>query len=658
MSSMYLVYSIARYEFKRLSRNNAFRIILTFVTIGIILSNYFLFIEKGVATYIRIPSSIPYFNFLFLNLFQSIIVLMFGTDFLKTDLGCDTSQALYTRPLSNLEYITGKSLGIIAVFVLYDLFIMILTLGINALFIPDTPIAFSAHFLYLILFVIPTLVFTFGLSVFVMVLLRIQNLTIFLLLGYTAISTFYLKNKVYSIFNFTAHYIFEVYSDFIGFGNMKSILMHRGIYFFLGLGFIILSAIIFRRPRQSKQEFALSILTASILICGSVLIGGAYINHFSTGKTLRSNMAVLNNQIGNKKHITVTDCLIDLVHNRYSINVEANITVTNTTDMPLDTFHFSLNPGLDILEITENTIDLLYSRNLHIITINPPTPLQPGDRDTLIIRYQGTINENACYVDIDDTRRTMLYGYSFYNFSKQYGFIQDDYILLTPETLWYPVAGIPFGAIYPKPQKKDFIHFRLSVTTKDHLTAIAQGEMQRTDKNTCIFKPETPLPHMSLVIGKYETHSIVVDDIEYRAYLKPGHDYISPAFTKLRGEKLREWIRSQKNDLERSFGGTYPYNRFSFIEVPVHFFAFNRAWSGESQAFQPEMVLVPEKGSFYGINFEYLINETIESYGDRFTLQEIEESELESFIHYILLSLNYYVDPFLSTLFHKFGDIY
>ena len=49
-----------------------------------------------------------------------------------------------------------------------------------------------------------------------------------------------------------------------------------------------------------------------------------------------------------------------------------------------------------------------------------------------------------------------------------------------------------------------------------------------------------------------------------------------------------------RDNLERNYKLSYPFSRFSIVEVPVQFSTYTRAWSQAQEAVQPEMVLFPE----------------------------------------------------------------
>ncbi len=62
---------------------------------------------------------------------------------------------------------------------------------------------------------------------------------------------------------------------------------------------------------------------------------------------------------------------------------------------------------------------------------------------------------------------------------KKPGIIHPDYMLLTPELNWYPVAGVGFNLETFQPREPDFASFSLTVRTDSALTAIAPGRSDR-----------------------------------------------------------------------------------------------------------------------------------------------------------------------------------
>ncbi len=110
MSFFHNISTVARYEAKTLRRSWFFRlfslgalVILSFLNLG-------LFSPIGNESWalVSIPSSLPLVNLYLLNIGQAIVVIFLAADFLKRDKKLDTNEVLYTRPMSNLEYVLHR----------------------------------------------------------------------------------------------------------------------------------------------------------------------------------------------------------------------------------------------------------------------------------------------------------------------------------------------------------------------------------------------------------------------------------------------------------------------------------------------------------------------------------------------------------------------
>ena len=79
-------------------------------------------------TFRAIAANMPYINVLFINVAQAIIAVFLASDFLKRDKKLDTTEVIYTRPITNGEYVTGKTIGILVLFI--GLVILALVMGL------------------------------------------------------------------------------------------------------------------------------------------------------------------------------------------------------------------------------------------------------------------------------------------------------------------------------------------------------------------------------------------------------------------------------------------------------------------------------------------------------------------------------------------------
>lgn len=601
MFSLYNIRVVARYEMKVLWRSWFFRIFsgialgfITLMTIGILarFSNA-PWALKG------IPSMIPYMNIKLLNVAQAIIAIFLASDFLKRDKKADTTEVVYMRSIDNMDYVFGKTIAVIFMFLALN-FVLLSIAFIIHFFFSDTFFNIYPYLLYPLYISLPTLIFVVGLAYILMLLTRNQAVTTVLLLGYAGTVLFFLRGKVHSFFDFFAFQMPFMFSDITGFGNLKDILLLRGFYVIIGLSFIFLTALYLRRLPQSRWTTQLAAVCAIIGFAISAFMASSYLRSKTSFDAIRTTYRQLNEKYAGFSYVSITNCDLNIQHQGHNITGKAALVFSNTTDQPIREYLFTLNPGLSVTKITrQGKSD--FKQNHHLIFITPEQPLAPGETDSLSIYYEGQIADEFCYLDIDDKTVQQPYRVFFHFLEKRYSFLTPYFVCLTPEATWYPVAGLTYGANYPKLRKKDFINFELTVETDNKLVALSSGELRENEttdnRATYHFVNEHALPQISLIIGKYASKSIEVDSVTYSVYYRPGHDYFSQYFTET-GDTLSALIREERNDFEGKIGLTYPFNRLSLIEVPIQFNAHSRLWTLAQEVVQPEQILVPEFGLY------------------------------------------------------------
>ncbi|MCD6597020.1 MAG: hypothetical protein J7L04_05000, partial [Bacteroidales bacterium] len=587
------IWSVAKYELLTLSRSWFFRIfgLLAFI----VLFFYNLAVQTDVTGFPpwdlnAIPSGIPYTNMLWLNMAQAIIAAFLASDFLKRDKKLDTTEVIYMRSMTNVAYVLGKTLGSFLIFMGINLVILTMAAIFNLLS-HRTGFDFFAYIQYLVLISIPTLVFIMGLSYLLMSFIRNQGITFILLLGYIALTVFYLKGKVYYLFDYMAYNVPMIKSDFTGFGDIYAILIQRGIYLFSGLGFIFLTIVFLKRLPQSRFANQLSLFVGLVAIGFSVYLGFKHVNQFKADQGLRAEIISLNNRLVESPIPQIIRNNIVLQHSGNSINVESTITLKNKNSKALSELIMSLNPGLNIDQVTSEGRDIPFSRDHHIITIKTLGPIASGDSVIYTINYHGSIIESAGYLDITEKERQEATKY----YQNRFGFISPNYVLLTPELNWYPVSGVTFSTSSPAWMHEDFTYFTLEVKTRADLISVSQGQEEKTDEGTR-FVSEYPISKLSLSIGDYAKKSFISDNIEFYLYYKKDHDFFVDALPELK-DTIGIIIAERFKDYERRINMDYPFKRFSLVEVPIQFTSYQHIWSEGFENVQPEMVFFPEMGA-------------------------------------------------------------
>ncbi len=606
MVSFHYIRSIAFYETKTLLRSWFFRIFAIIAIVVLAFFNFGVLIQSGGGAgeweLKGLPSLIPYVNLLLLNVVQAIIAIFLASDFLKRDKKLDTTEVIYVRPMTNGEYVLGKTLGNMFVFIVLNLIVLVIALIFN-LITKNVSVNGLSYLYYFLLISIPTLVFIMGLSFLVMSVIKNQAVTFVVMLGYVAISLFYLKSKFYYLFDYMAYNIPLTFSDFVGFGDVNRILVLRGMYFFLGLSFIFFTIVLLRRLPHSKSTRNFSLVFGSLFLFLGVYLGVSHVSSYNEAENLRQQMMELNDEFIGIRQLDVKKYDIKLEHHGENIICESTLDVRNDRVDAIDKVIFSLNPGLKVSHVTVNGKDQPFNQKLNIVELTGVS-FAPGQEATIRFRYEGGINEAACYLDIDDETREKAYQNFMYQIDKRYAFVTSKYLLLTREADWYPVPGAGFGHKNNQWLTRQFSNFKLDVVVDPGLIAISQGKATQ-ENGHFIFTSSHPQSQISLIVGDYEQKQAKIDGLDFSVYVRKGHDYFSGFFEEIK-DTVPAIIAESLQDFERNVDLYYPFDRFSVVEVPIQFYSYERVLTGAREQMQPGMVLFAEKGvltreaDFYG----------------------------------------------------------
>jgi hypothetical protein len=594
MPFLHNIRTVAQYEAKTLRRSWFFRlfsigalVIFTFMNIG-------LFSPIGDESWelVSISSSVPLINLYLLNIGQAIVVIFLAADFLKRDKKLDTNEVLYTRSMSNFEYVIGKTWGILRLFLGLDIVILAIGLLMNIIS-KSMSIDFMAYISYLLIICVPTIVFSLGLAFVLMSVIRNQAITFLILLGIAALNMFYLWFRMGSIFDYMAFGVPVFKSGVIGFENIGFIVTQRLLYFFLGLTLVLATVLLFKRLPQSKLHRNLTIIFLFIFLAGAGICGFNTYSAYSNGVKDKNKVIETNRQFENENFASITDASIDFIHKGESFKASANLKIINDNREPLDHYLFSLNPSLNVFKITSAGKELNFTKTNHIIDIKPGRILSPGQSDSVVISYEGTINESFCYPNYSDNIKETPYRIAMLNVKKRQSFLKENYVLLTPETHWYPVTSLNYYPSNPARIKIDFTNYILRVKKENGLTAVSQGRI-KSDEGYHVFIPDSPLTGLTLAIGNYQSDTLKVDSIEYISYYFPGHDYYKKDLIEIK-DTLSNLVSGIMRDLETNFSTKYPFKTLSLVEVPVQFYSFPKKNTQTRAEVQPSLVLLPEK---------------------------------------------------------------
>ena len=550
-----------------------------------------------------IQSFLPFSNAYLFNIPSSVLLVFLLTDLIKRDMRINSMEVIYVRSMSNFNYLVGKVFGLLLLFLFLEFFILIAGAVFQILF-GATHFRLYPYLVYPLIYAIPSMIFITGVTLLVMRVVKNQAVAVILVLGYLALLLFYGAGKMFGIFDALLVKIPLVASDFVRIPKLDIYIVQRLAYMSAGLGFIFISALYFHRLPQEKLSRSLMLVISFIILIFSGVLFFKYYSYFQTGQLLRENMKKQTEMYKGWESVSPVSYNLDVEQHGDKIQVQAKIVFTNATTSPIEKYIFSLNPGLHVDKI-EGINEFI--RKAHVIEIPAGIPLPPGGMDSLTFVYSGYIDQSACYIDVSNEDLNAVFNMWIAQIGKDYAFITKDYMLLTPESMWYPIAGIPASMLFPVQKNLSFFDLELTVHPEDGLAVIAQGQPRRAKEDSAfVFKSEVKIPSFSLIAGDYTRESIVVDSIEYNLYRNSEHDFYKSYFTDIM-DTLGTVISEMRNDYERSLGLQYPYKRLNLVEVPVQYYAYPRVWTKATQYVLPEQVLLPEMGfALEGADFKQM----------------------------------------------------
>ena len=105
-----------------------------------------------------------------------------------------------------------------------------------------------------------------------------------------------------------------------------------------------------------------------------------------------------------------------------------------------------------------------------MIGLLPLGGVKPGESFSFTIKYSGHPVDEICYLNTWDKPFYTSKNNDMAKLAQRYSFVNADYVLLTPESLWYPIAGTTYNTINHLHRVPAFTLFNLSVRTDTSLS--------------------------------------------------------------------------------------------------------------------------------------------------------------------------------------------
>lgn len=591
---------VAYYEVILLSRGWSGRIFVLCALLGIGLVQWNIQGSEGaIWPNVAIPYSIPLLNAWLYNILQSFFVIFLGVEFVWRERLAATSDVIISRPVTNIEYLAGKQLAVLAVFWVIGAVSMFIAYGVYLLGAgPRGMYQVGCSLFYFVTLEFPALVFWEGCVLLISRFIFSRGLYLAITLGMSAL--FFLLGDV-CLFGAADPWGREVaffFSDVTGFPRLNIYLLQRLTFLLLGVGAFFVSVRFMRRLSDEYSEMRWTGRIGVVMVVAGVVCCAGY--GWCGLREVRGRMACREvfKRYASYPEMHVSRNALQVRKQSDSLFVISDLVLVNRNEFPVDTLLLYLNPGLVIRKVSAGEKKVMCFRNNQVLLLD--YPLAPGDSVSLCVMYEGRIDERVCYPEMECLRSVRRQGTANWTFTRDvfrngcnFCVVSDNFTFLIPECLWYPVAVPPVDIASSWVARFDFTQFTLLVDANPWETVLSQGETEMAGGKV-VYTNKTPLPKLSLCIGRYERERVVSDEVEMELYYFKGHDFWRVR-TGLEADVVAGSLRECLSRLGDSYRGGYPYNRFRVVEIPCNLVSFERLGLKSNEFTQPEILFIPEQ---------------------------------------------------------------
>jgi len=554
--------------------------------------------------------SFPLVNAYLYNVVQAFLLLFVATDVFDRERQNGPQEALRVRPAGNGEWLIGKALGIVMIFLPVGFVSLLASAGLN-LFESEAPFDARYYLFYFLTLTVPSLVFFTGFALWISWITRSRVLALFLLLVYWFVSVTVLPGVFHGALDFSGSGLSNVFSVTTGHVDGRNYALHRLAYLLAGAGFICWTVRLQRRLPNDRRAPACFLSAGVALLLAGIMTGGLFANVFWREEVVRKDYRAAFSRHAGVKSCRVTRHDITLEQRGSRLRSTSNLTLRNPNKETVSRPVLYLNPGLAVERVEEAGKPLPFERDGQVIVVK--RPLDAGDSARLTLRYAGKIDERVAYLDLEDasyydTRR----GNNFFHLGRRHGLVGDEAVVLVPELLWYPVAVAPVNTDSPALTGRDYTRYRLRVVHPVQRVVVSQGERHHRG-DTLEFRPARPLEGITLCAGNYERSTFEVQGIHVALYYSPKSDFLSPLVKDMDPKILLEKVgiklmghlgyRNNYGDdtklveiIQRQDWFSGGKGNLLLVEAPLPFVSHARSWKGRSENVQPGLILWGERG--------------------------------------------------------------
>ena len=266
----------------------------------------------------------------------------------------------------------------------------------------------------------------------------------------------------------------------------------------------------------------------------------------------------------------------------------------------LDELVLSFNPGMTISSLKAGPDEHTdYSFEHGLLRLMLDKPLHPGEQIEIGIRASGKPDMRFAYLDefVDLRNQSRATGFPVLALGHVAAIFDKSYVALMPAVRWLPVPGSNFGSSNEEWVNKDYFDVDLTVSVPQGWTIAAPHReiVRQSDSDEMVayqVAPSMSVPNFALLASDFAKYSMQLESVEAEILLHQHHSSVLSWAAKYASgidQLTSPWLsRSEEKGL------SYPYQRFSLVEIPSTLRGYSGAWPLDSQLASPGVYMFRE----------------------------------------------------------------
>jgi hypothetical protein len=506
------------------------------------------------------------------------------------------AEVLDSHPVSNDEYVLGKSLGLLFMVMIVVLLVLLgfQSLGLLAQLFDwrvgeyIEPVSVLGFFIQ----AATTLALWTSIIILTAVVFRHRLLVAIIALAFMGLQGWLLAQlPVYLIPIFSMLPNFDLASDML-----PSLMRDGGLLSLINrwvLTAALLILAIALHPRLDGGSRKAKLMLGSGLLALAVVIGAGQFWQATAAIQQQEDWLTLHRAHQDDSRLDMTR-LSGVVSIRPGDEIDLDLHIHGSAPGQ-DQLVFTLNPGLEIEQVTINDEPATFVHAGGLLTIT--TPL----RGTLEIgiKAAGMPDRGFGYLDSAiHPQRVGTAGGHLSLLGVDVSLNESGYVALMPGGFWLPRPGPAVPGDDTRTHAEDFFDLDLTVEIPADWLVAGPGRREEVARNGDTvryrFRPGAPLSQVGLVAAQFDRYATELEGTEIEMLVYPGHARNVRFFTDAAPEieaRMGDVLRAARN-----YGLPYPYGGLSLVEIPNRLRGFGGDWRMDTVLTMPGVLLMRENG--------------------------------------------------------------